>query len=304
MLETIRRIIVPTDFSDLSDIAMRSAVALGRRDSASIHLLHVIRLPFLHTNYDVNVPEAIWEGIRKGTQERMDAARKQLLEAGVAEVEQIVSESLRPAEAIEKFAEEREADLVVMATHGRAGIKHSFIGSITERTLRTSSVPVLAIKDTGAEGLPIRRILVPTDFSPPSQEATRLACSLAERFGAAIDVLYVLEGWPGYLQFASAEAIDFETRAQAAMGDRLESVKTEMSRSNLSVSAHLRKGIAADVIVDEADRLGADLIVMGTHGHRGIAHLALGSVTERSLRMAPCSVLTTHASLEESSGAG
>ena len=304
MLETIRRIIVPTDFSDLSDIAMRSAVALGRRDSASIHLLHVIRLPFLHTNYDVNVPEAIWEGIRKGTQERMDAARKQLLEAGVAEVEQIVSESLRPAEAIKKFAEEREADLVVMATHGRAGIKHSFIGSITERTLRTSSVPVLAIKDTGAEGLPIRRILVPTDFSPPSQEATRLACSLAERFGAAIDVLYVLEGWPGYLQFASAEAIDFETRAQAAMGDRLESVKTEMSRSNLSVSAHLRKGIAADVIVDEADRLGADLIVMGTHGHRGIAHLALGSVTERSLRMAPCSVLTTHASLEESSGAG
>ena len=80
MLETIRRIIVPTDFSDLSDIAMRSAVALGRRDSASIHLLHVIRLPFLHTNYDVNVPEAIWEGIRKGTQERMDAARKQLLD--------------------------------------------------------------------------------------------------------------------------------------------------------------------------------------------------------------------------------
>jgi len=234
----------------------------------------------------------------------MDAARNQLLEAGITEVEQIVSESLKPAEAITKYAEELDADLVVMATHGRAGLKHSFIGSITERTLRTASVPVLAIKDSGTEPLPIRRILVPTDFSPPSQEATRLACSLAERFGAAIDVLYVLDEWPGYLQFASAEAIDFETRARAVMGDRLEALKTEMSRSNLSVSAHLRKGIAADVIVDEADRLGADLIVMGTHGHRGMAHLALGSVTERSLRMAPCSVLTTRASPEEPGDAG
>jgi nucleotide-binding universal stress UspA family protein len=255
-------------------------------------------------NESVPAPMTIWEGIRKGTQERMNASRQSLEEAGVAEVEEIVSESLRPAEAIAKYANELDADLVVMATHGRAGLKHSFIGSITERALRTSPVPVLAVKDSGGELVPVRRILVPTDFSPPSEEAIRIACSLAERFGAAVDVLYVLDEWPGYLQFASAEAIDFETRARAVMGDRLETLKAEISRSNLPVKAHLRKGIAADVIVDEADRLGADLIVMGTHGHRGMAHLTLGSVTERSLRMAPCSVLTTHAAPEESSGAG
>ncbi len=164
MLETIRRIILPTDFSDLSEIAMRSAIAFGRRDSASIHLLHVIRLPFLHTNYDVNVPEAIWEGIRKGTQARMKIARRELEAAGVANVEQIVSESRQPAEAIHKLVDEIDADLVIMATHGRAGLKHSFIGSITERTLRTSLVPVLGVKDNGTDMDQVRRILLPTNF--------------------------------------------------------------------------------------------------------------------------------------------
>ncbi len=128
----------------------------------------------------------------------------------------------------------------------------------------------------------------------------KVACTLAERFGAAIEILFVLDEWPGYLPYVSAEATDFESRARAVMGDRLDSLAAEISKSNIAVKAHLRHGIAADVIVDEADRLGSDLIVMGTHGHRGMAHFTLGSVTERSLRMAPCSVLTTRAAPEDS----
>jgi len=302
-MELIRRIIVPTDFSSRSDVALRSAISLGKRDGASIHLLHVVRLPFLHTNYDVNVPEAIWEGIRKGTRERMDALCQELEKAGVAEVDRIVSESHQPAEAIARSVEDVGADLVVMATHGRSGIKHTFIGSVTEQTLRTASVPVLAVKDDALDTDSIRRILVPTDFSPPSVEATQLASSLAERFEAVIDLLFVLDEWPGHLQYMSAEAIDLETRARSVMGDRLEALSSDMSRGGLPVTGHLSQGLATDVIVAEARRLGSDLIVMGTHGYRGMSHLALGSVTERTLRLAPCPVITTRGKPEDPSNA-
>jgi nucleotide-binding universal stress UspA family protein len=71
-------------------------------------------------------------------------------------------------------------------------------------------------------------------------------------------------------------------------------------KMNVSAKTHLRKGVAADVIAEEADRLESDLIVMGTHGLTGLKHAAIGSVTERSLRLAPCSVLTTRDASEES----
>jgi nucleotide-binding universal stress UspA family protein len=304
MLESIGRIIVPTDFSDLSEIALRSAATLGKPDDASVYLLHVIRLPFLHTNYDVNIPEAIWENIRRGTQEHMAASRRVLEEAGVAEVNEVVSEALQPAEAVAKFAEELSADMVVMATHGRSGLRHSLVGSVTERTLRISPVPVLAVKGNRLEAGPVRRILLATDFSQQSKKATAYACFLAKRFGASIDVVHVLEEWPAYLEYASAEALDFESRARAIMGDRLESLVADIAREAIPVNAHLLKGNTADVIVGEADRGKSDLIVMATHGHRGLTHYALGSVTERTLRLAACSVLTTRGDAADSSEAG
>ena len=71
MLESIGTILVATNFSELSTAAVKSAASLAMPDNAAVHLLHVIRLPIVHTTYDVNVPEAVWEGIRQGTRERM-----------------------------------------------------------------------------------------------------------------------------------------------------------------------------------------------------------------------------------------
>lgn len=300
MLESIRTILVATDFSELSEAAVRSAASLALKDKAAVHLLHVIRLPFVHTTYDINVPDAIWEGIRIGTRERMAESKRLLEEAGVPDVNLIVSEYLPPAEAIAQSASDLDADLVIMATHGRRGLKHAFLGSVTERTLRTSPVPVLAVKGNGLAARPLQRILLPTDFSPHSTQAMNLACALAKRYGAHIDLVHVLTETPEHLIYDSAEVVSYENRGRAMASKELEAAGEQVRDANLSAKTHMCKGVNADVIAQAADRLGSDLIVMGTHGFTGLSHIVIGSVTERTLRLAPCSVLTTRVIIEGS----
>jgi nucleotide-binding universal stress UspA family protein len=299
ILNPIKNIIVPTDFSEVSDIAERSAVALATQDGAAIHLLHVIRLPFFHTTYDLNVPEAIWEGLRRDADQQMEEARMKLEKCGAVDVRELVSESLQPAEAIAKSARELDADLVVMATHGHQGIKHAMIGSVTERTARTCPVPVLSVKGYGITEAPIERILFATDFSSHSKHALSVASSFAERFGTHVDVLHVLDETPGYIRQMSSEVADFEKAARKMAGEHLDALEKELQGRRFSVKTHLRSGSPVDIIVAEAARLRAKLIVMGTHGHTGFTHAALGSIAERTLRLAPCSVLTVRASQNE-----
>jgi nucleotide-binding universal stress UspA family protein len=291
----IKTLIVPTDFSEASDVAVRSAAALAHQDGAAVHLLHVIRLPFLHTTYDVNVPEAIWEGLRKGTDERLAEASRELEALGITDVHRIVSDSLQPEEAIAQSARDLDADLVVMATRDPSGMRTVLLGSVTARTVRSSPVPVLTVRGEGLAGSAIGRILLATDFSPHSERAAELACAFARRFGARLDVLHVLEESPAYVRSISSELAAFEDKARAIAARRLAEVGEQIERSGITAKTHLLEGRPGDTIVAEAERLEADLVVLGTHGNTGFARLALGSVAERTLRLSPCSVLTTRA---------
>jgi nucleotide-binding universal stress UspA family protein len=149
------------------------------------------------------------------------------------------------------------------------------------------------VKGEGIGESPIRRILFATDFSSHAKQALSLATSFAKRFGAHIDVLHVLDESPDYIKYVSAEIASFEKKARAMAGEHLEAMGEQVKSAGLSATTHLQKGRAAEMVASEADRLESDLIVMGTHGHTGFAHVTLGSVAERTLRLAPCSVLTT-----------
>ena len=294
MLESIRTIIVPTDFSPLCEPALRSAADLARREGAAIHLLHAVRLPLFHTPYDVNVPRSVWEELGRNARERMYESQLWLEEAGVEEVGLIVSDANLPAETIRRSAIELEADLIVMATHGRRGVKHALLGSITERALRAAPVPVLAVRSEPLR-VPPRRLLLPVDFSTHADRATEVATALARRFETHVDLLHVIDTLPDRLRYRSKEAVDFETRVRAEAADRLNDVGGRLASAGLSTASHLTDGDTADEIVATADRLESDLIVMGTHGLTGFQHAMLGSVTESTLQRARCPVLTTRA---------
>jgi universal stress protein A len=141
----------------------------------------------------------------------------------------------------------------------------------------------------------ITRILVPTDFSPTADEALDYAFGLAERFGASLELLHVLDD-PFVTDGMSAEAYITEAPMirTAMLQDAREKLRHRAGscEAGVQVETEVLFGHGARTIAEYAAERGADLIVMGTHGRTGFAHLLVGSVAERLVRTAPCPVLT------------
>ena len=147
--------------------------------------------------------------------------------------------------------------------------------------------------------LTISRILVPMDFSAHSEHALRYATALATRLGASLHLLHVVED-PATTGAWSAESMppdlaELRTELVADAERRLRVYRGEPEHTQVPVVTTARMGLTSHTIVDYAAALNIDLIVMGTHGRTGIAHLLMGSVAERVLRHAPCPVLTVRA---------
>jgi nucleotide-binding universal stress UspA family protein len=141
----------------------------------------------------------------------------------------------------------------------------------------------------------LTKVLVPTDFSEPSAKAVAYGEELARRFGASLHVLHAVEeplaqgwdayGFPGLLPERRAEMLADAQR-------RLEEAVPPVERDRQATELVTCLGEPHREIVRFANERGIDLIVMGTHGRGGMAHLLLGSVAEKVVRTAPCPVLT------------
>lgn len=141
----------------------------------------------------------------------------------------------------------------------------------------------------------IARILVATDFSETSDQALDCAKAIAGRFGASIHLLHVLDEPPDLSSGgaeASAEMAAFCAVRHDRARQRLRRLLTLEEGARFCATGHVRTGAPAEVIRDVAVERDVDLIVMGTHGRTGVAHLLLGSVAETVVRTAPCAVMT------------
>ena len=150
----------------------------------------------------------------------------------------------------------------------------------------------------------ITHILVPTDFSPASDAALACARDIAQQYAARMSLLHVVTDpravgvWTPEV-YVPAQAETRERLLHEAR-ERLERALPADERSRFAVTIDARVGDVAENILETAREQKVDLIVMGTHGRHGLAHLVLGSVAERVLRDATCPVLTTHAELQGS----
>ena len=141
----------------------------------------------------------------------------------------------------------------------------------------------------------ITRMLVPTDFSPASDIAFNYAIDLAARQGSRVHLLHVIEE----TNFATAYPDGFYVELPGVRehllneaNNRLRAMAEQCADTGVTVTTEVASGRPARVIAEMAKNRGTDLIVMGTHGRSGFAHLLLGSVAERIVRTAPCAVLT------------
>ncbi len=143
---------------------------------------------------------------------------------------------------------------------------------------------------------PFKRILVPVDFSPHSEEAIRYAVDVAQKYGATLTLTHVYQP----IAYSVPDGLVFYTPAQlgellSELERQLEQMRVQAEKAGaLRVESKMLQGVPSDEVAALAKDGGYDLIVMGTHGRTGLRHALMGSVAERVLRSAPCPVLTVH----------
>lgn len=139
----------------------------------------------------------------------------------------------------------------------------------------------------------IRRILVPTDFSAPSKQAIAYAFELAQTLGAALVLLHVIEELPSYVGFLPPEETikAMEELAGRARLD-LAQMAAQAQDGKVEVTCQAVVGVPAPKIIEVAQEMKANMIVIATHGRTGFRHFVMGSVAEHVVRTAPCPVLT------------
>lgn len=137
----------------------------------------------------------------------------------------------------------------------------------------------------------INKIVVPTDFTPHSERAMAFAAALAQKFGASVTLIHVIESFT-YSVTDTVQIIDHYAALKTIAEPLLEEMRKKLEKQKIKAKSVLTRGTPYDDIVRTARRNGADLIVMGTHGRTGVRHLLMGSVAERVLRLAHCAVLT------------
>jgi nucleotide-binding universal stress UspA family protein len=286
---TIKKILVPTDFSEHADRAIAEAAKLAKPFGATVHLLHVVQLPVFVTVPEAPMlPASYWQDMRNAARTHLAPIQKKLQSEGIrSEVEVVEDVS---AFGITAEAERIHADLIVMGSRGLSGLKHVLLGSVAERTVRHASCPVLTVKESP---LNLRTIVVPMDFSPSAQQALELAKSLAKNAGKSHLVLVHAYYVPVELeQYLVSHSDPFFERVSKGVTKDLEAILIGLQDAGFSAEYVARPGIPESVILEVAKEKKADLIAMGTHGRRGLKHMLLGSVAEQVVRHAESPVLT------------
>jgi len=296
----IRNVLFPTDFSESAGRSLPYILKMADAFSSEITVLH-IQVPYTddpqYAQYFFFNEDRYAKFVENQLQQilaRVGKARR---------VRTVVASASSPAMGILRHLERHSVDAVVMGTHGRSALGRFFLGTVAEKVARHAHCPVLTVarQRIGYRDNPaFQKILVSTDFSDYSVEAVRQAREFSRKYGAQLQVLYVLTKQirPHFQRFSSEGFAGHLAKLATLAKESLQKTLKEQGLGDLS--SHVVVGEdnlrASEGIVDYAQKSLADLIVMGRHGLTGIENVLLGSTTERVLRTAPCPVLTIHKS--------
>jgi nucleotide-binding universal stress UspA family protein len=283
------RILVPLDGTAESNVALPLARTIARQTSSQITLLRVLPEPYLLAE-------------RTAFDEAADALKRvaDKLARGGVQVESIV----RSGDVVDEILQqcrEQAADLIVMRTHGRVGLGRAVLGSVTERVLAESGVPVLLLRPGGRRVTDVRRLLVPIDGSPGGAVALGTAIGLVKATGATMKLLQVAVPIPTYVYagdvYAGMGYIDpaWDEDILANARSYVEAITKRLRDAGVIVDGEARQAPnVAETIVVMADEVEADLIVMSTQALTGPARALLGSVADAVVRSAHCPVLLVY----------
>jgi nucleotide-binding universal stress UspA family protein len=291
-------ILHPTDFSDGARRAFDFALSFAERHGAALRIVNV--LPTLGDNplrdaFELQIDEdAFYARADEHAQEKMAEFARAAEARGVG-VKASAVRGPSPEDEILEMAEAAGADLLVMGTHGRRGLSRIALGSVAEEVVRRAPCSVLTVRaewERTADA--IERILVPVDLSDASEALVRSAGDIARSVGASVDLVHVNEPLPVPAPLLGSITLsDVVQDPESKTRSHLDRMADEALPAGVEAASHVLDGHAATTIVDAVDDLGADLIVIASHGQSGLERVLLGSVTARVVRRADCPVLTT-----------
>ena len=273
------RILVPTEMDEFGDLALRYALLFNKRLDSKLTLLHAAEISWLANEHPVGYYFQSVEEARFELELRLrEFANRYVPESTDASTVFVDDD---PPSAIVKTANDIRADLIVMSTHGRHGFRRALLGSVAERVLRESDVPVLTVRPdlTRRDStVAIRAVLCPINFTDTARSALEEATAIAEAFGAELLLMHVREN--------GHEPNELSVESQFS------NWVDPLIRKSTRYRAIVVHGDAAASVLETADQMHDTLLVIGAQHRRFSNATIIGTTTERLTRFARLPVVT------------
>ncbi|MCU0439967.1 MAG: universal stress protein [Raineya sp.] len=276
----MKKILVPTDFSDFADKALQTAVSIAKKIKAEIFLVNVnemsvAALPIAeYYYYDKEKEQSYLQMVNESLDKTLKKITSDMDLADIP-VSTLVESGLL-VDTVEEVSRREKVDLIIMGTQGATGTKEMLIGSNTEKVVRNAPCPVLSVPNKVYDTF--KKIVFPTTLRPDQLSAFKQLADLQTVFEGQIQLLYLNN--PAHL--SDNEAI-IARKDELVKESGLKNVDIFMGEQNVFDEEN--------AILDFAKSQQADLIVMATHQRKGLAHLFLGSITEDTINHAEVPVL-------------
>jgi nucleotide-binding universal stress UspA family protein len=259
----MKRILVPTDFSEHAENALKAAAIIAKKNKCEIFLLHLLELPNQMNDAITSggsIPEVML--FIKKANERLQKIKEQPYLNGISVNASVQFE--RAFNGILSFNKKNKIDLIIMGSHGTSGIEEVLIGSNTEKVVRLSDIPVLVIKKDVGE-LNFKNIVFASDFSKEIRKPFKKMVEFIEIFDANLFLVMI----------CTPNSFKTTLNAEKTMKDFIENYDIKNYSLHIFNDTNIENGIT-----NFSKTIDADLIGLCTHGRTGLAHFFNGSISE------------------------
>lgn len=274
----MKKIVVPVDFSKHSEYALKAAATLAKKNNSEILVLHMLEMGAVTVSESASqLQEMTIFHLKLAEKNFKDFLNKTYLKN--VKVTPVIKH-FKVFSEVNSIAEEHQADMIVMGSHGSSGFKEIFVGSNTEKVVRNATVPVLVVKKEQSN-VSFDDVVFATDFAEESIEAYQKAMKVLSALAENVHLVHINTPFSDFKSSTEIEkkVVNFLQKAEGNI-DKLNSI-------NYVADYTIEKGI-----FNFSNVVGGDLIALITHGRKGFAHYFTGSVTEDIANHASLPVIT------------
>jgi nucleotide-binding universal stress UspA family protein len=281
-------ILIPVDGSNASQQALKYGVSVATNFGATIHALYVLDRKALPVPEErLPSDETITKEIADEVELAFNEAQTLGTDAGLSV--QTERREGDPTEEILRYATEQHCDIIVQSPTRESRFAHFLHRSATTQIVQSAPIPVVTIPESDSHyKSKVETILLATDGRSGSDRATKEAIELAAALDAILHIVYIIEN-----RYISSPLLRDVLEREGKHATT--AISTQALQSNVKTRTEVIPGNPADELRDYANKSGADLVIMGTYGRRGLDRLVLGSVTRRMIRHAETPIMTVRA---------